>query len=162
MGYSKIPLIWPLICPDNPALLESNPRPVTRGGDIKKPSKRICGNSWPNVSYPSSSDTKTLGNTEKDPDETRSSRWRWSQYTETNVMHFLFNLLSIKDLYMFWALLAHPQEFLHKRHLVYCVHVTSVGFNPGAANWHNTHSIYKVQVALCRASWGWASDARNM
>jgi hypothetical protein len=35
-------------------------------------------------------------------------------------MHFSFNLLRIKDLYMFRALLAHPQEALNKRHLVYC------------------------------------------
>jgi hypothetical protein len=33
-----------------------------------------------------------------------------SQYNETNVMHFSFNLLRIKGLYMFRALLAHPQE----------------------------------------------------
>jgi hypothetical protein len=49
------------------------------------------------------------------------------QYSETNVMHFLFSLLRIKGLYMYWALLAHPQEALHKRHLVYCVCVMSVG-----------------------------------
>jgi hypothetical protein len=49
------------------------------------------------------------------------------QYSETNVMHFLFNLLRIKCLYMFRALLAHLQEALHKRHLVYCVRVMSVG-----------------------------------
>jgi hypothetical protein len=42
-------------------------------------------------------------------------------------MHFLFSLLRIKCLYMFWALLAHPQEFLPKRHLVNCVRVMSVG-----------------------------------
>jgi hypothetical protein len=34
------------------------------------------------------------------------------QYSETNVMHFLFNLLRIKSRYMFRALLAHPQEAL--------------------------------------------------
>jgi hypothetical protein len=34
-------------------------------------------------------------------------------------MYFLFNLLRIKGLYMFRALLAHPQEALHKRLLVY-------------------------------------------
>jgi hypothetical protein len=51
-----------------------------------------------------------------------------SQHNETNVMHFSFNLLRIKGLYMFRALLAHPQEALHKRHLVYCVRVMSVGF----------------------------------
>jgi hypothetical protein len=39
-------------------------------------------------------------------------------YNETNVMHSLFSLLRIKGLYMFRALLAHPQEALHKRHLV--------------------------------------------
>jgi hypothetical protein len=49
------------------------------------------------------------------------------QYNETNVMHFLFNLLRIKGLYMFRALLAQPQEVLHKRHFVYCVRVMSVG-----------------------------------
>jgi hypothetical protein len=41
------------------------------------------------------------------------------QYNETNVMHFSFNLLRIKDLYMFRALLTHPQEALHKRHLIH-------------------------------------------
>jgi hypothetical protein len=30
------------------------------------------------------------------------------QYSETNVMHILFNLLRIKDLYLFRALLSHP------------------------------------------------------
>jgi hypothetical protein len=47
------------------------------------------------------------------------------QYSETNVMHFLFNLLRIKSLYMFRALLAHPQEALDKRHLVYCVRASN-------------------------------------
>jgi hypothetical protein len=47
-------------------------------------------------------------------------------YSETNVLHFLFSLLRIKFLYMFRALLAHPQEALNKRHLVYCVRVVSV------------------------------------
>jgi hypothetical protein len=42
-------------------------------------------------------------------------------------MQFSFNLLRIKGLYMFRALLVHPQEALHKRHLVYCVRVISVG-----------------------------------
>jgi hypothetical protein len=41
-------------------------------------------------------------------------------------MHFLFSLLRIKGLYMFRALLAHPQEALHKCHFVYCVRVMSV------------------------------------
>jgi hypothetical protein len=51
----------------------------------------------------------------------------FTQYSETNLMHFLFNLLRIKGLYMFRALLAHPQEVLHEQHLVYCVRVMSVG-----------------------------------
>jgi hypothetical protein len=46
-----------------------------------------------------------------------------NQYSETSVMHFLFSLLRIKGLYMFRALLAHPLEVLHKRHLVYCLRV---------------------------------------
>jgi hypothetical protein len=46
---------------------------------------------------------------------------------EINVMHFSFNLLRIKGLCMFRALLAHPQEGIHKRHLVYCVRMMSVG-----------------------------------
>jgi hypothetical protein len=42
-------------------------------------------------------------------------------------MHFLFNLLRIKGLYMFRALLSHSQEELYKRHLIYWVRVISVG-----------------------------------
>jgi hypothetical protein len=49
------------------------------------------------------------------------------QYNETNEMHFSFSVLRIKGLYMFRALLVHPQEELHKRHLVYCVCIMSVG-----------------------------------
>jgi hypothetical protein len=48
------------------------------------------------------------------------------QYSETNMMHFLFNLVRVKDLYTFGALLAHPQEAIHKRQLVY-MRVISVG-----------------------------------
>jgi hypothetical protein len=33
-----------------------------------------------------------------------------NQYNETNVMHFSFNLLRIKSLYMFRALVAQPQK----------------------------------------------------
>jgi hypothetical protein len=35
------------------------------------------------------------------------------QYSETNMMHFLFSVLRIEALYMFRALLAHSQETLH-------------------------------------------------
>jgi hypothetical protein len=48
------------------------------------------------------------------------------QYNETNVMHFSFNLLVIKGLYIFRALLAHPQDAMYRRYLVYCVRVMSV------------------------------------
>jgi hypothetical protein len=51
------------------------------------------------------------------------------------VMHFSFNLLRIKGLHLFRALLAHSQEALNKRVLVYCVRVMSVGCTkPGAAS----------------------------
>jgi hypothetical protein len=64
------------------------------------------------------------------------------QYSETNVIHILFNLLRIRGLYMFRALLADPQEAMHERHLVYCLRVMSVGctrlgvklVSPGAVN----------------------------
>jgi hypothetical protein len=42
-------------------------------------------------------------------------------------MHFSFGLIRIKASTCFRALLAHTQEALHKRHLVYCVRVMSVG-----------------------------------
>jgi hypothetical protein len=45
------------------------------------------------------------------------------QYSKTNLMHFLFNSLRIGGLYMFRTLIAHPQEALHKPHLVYCLRV---------------------------------------
>jgi hypothetical protein len=65
-----------------------------------------------------------------------------NQYNETNVMHFSFNLLRINLLYMFRALLAHPQEALHKRHLVYCVKLQS---------WHSQLTFYSRNIpsAVC-------------
>jgi hypothetical protein len=48
------------------------------------------------------------------------------QYSETNVMHFLFNLLRIKGLYMFRGLLFYPHEAPYKHHLVDCGRVMSV------------------------------------
>jgi hypothetical protein len=63
------------------------------------------------------------------------------QYSETNVMHILFNLLRIKGLSMFRALLAHPQEALKSdTFYIACVlcQLAAPGlkfhFNPGAAN----------------------------
>jgi hypothetical protein len=65
-------------------------------------------------------------------------------YSETNVTHFLFSLLRIKGVYMFRALLAHPQEAFHKRHLVYCVRVMSVGCT--RIDVFHTHAIYQVPL----------------
>jgi hypothetical protein len=59
------------------------------------------------------------------------------QYIETNVIHFLFSL-RIKDLYVFRALLAHPQEVFHKRHLVYCVRGSQL-----------TQHARKISSAVC-------------
>jgi hypothetical protein len=44
------------------------------------------------------------------------------QYSATNVMHFLFSLLRTEGLYMFRALLAHPQEVLHKWHFFFYIY----------------------------------------
>jgi hypothetical protein len=60
-------------------------------------------------------------------DVLHGSRVKEDQYNETNMMHFPFNLLRIKGPYMFRALLAAPQEVLHKRHLVCCVRIMSDG-----------------------------------
>jgi hypothetical protein len=66
------------------------------------------------------------------------------------IIRFLFSLLRIKGLYMFRALLAHPQEVLHKRHLIYCVRVMSVGciWWPGDI----TRKQY-TKCHLCSVSW---------
>jgi hypothetical protein len=50
---------------------------------------------------------------------------------------------------MFRALLAHPQEALHKHRLIYCMRfyqlaATSIGVKLVAANRHNTHAVYQV------------------
>src|SRR5215510_6320883 len=71
-------------------------------------------------------------------------------------MHFLFNLLRTKGLYMFRALLAHPQEALHKRHLVYCVCIMSVGCGTVAVLLQPCHSqltLYtrNIPSAVCVA-----------
>jgi hypothetical protein len=71
------------------------------------------------------------------------------QYTETNVMHFSFNLLRIKGLYMFRALLAHPLEALHKRHLEYCLRMMSFGCGTVAV-YLCTNDIIRTQYTTCR------------
>jgi hypothetical protein len=85
------------------------------------------------------------------------------QYNETNVMHFSFNLLRIKGLYMFRTLLGHSQEALHKRHLVYCVRVMSVGCI--RIKVVQLTDITRTQYTKCRlwsAFGGWATNPRNM
>jgi hypothetical protein len=75
------------------------------------------------------------------------------QYSETNVMHFLFNLLSIKGLYMFRALLAHPQEALHKPHLVYCMRVMSVGCTSSTSILVQPTDITRTQYTKYRSNY---------
>jgi hypothetical protein len=82
-------------------------------------------------------------------------------------MHFLFSLLRIKGLYMFRALLAHPQEVLNKRHLVnlYCMNVMSVGctstkFSFGIhvnTAYSNDSLVFKCTVYCV----GWKSFQKN-
>jgi hypothetical protein len=94
-----------------------------------------------------------------------------SQYNETNVKHLSFSLLRIKDLYMFRALLAHPQEALHKRHLVYCVRIMSVGCDTVAVSvqWNQRDALFiqvienqrplHVSSITCSSSGGFAQTA---
>jgi hypothetical protein len=73
-----------------------------------------------------------------------------NQHSETNVMQFLLNVLRIKGLDMFRALLAHPQEALYKRHLVYCIRVMSVGCYrdwSGTGVRHQFHSNHDVNLS---------------
>jgi hypothetical protein len=67
------------------------------------------------------------------------------QYSETNVMHFLFNILRINGIYMFRASLTHPQEVVHKRHLVYCVR--EFHSNPGSSQL--TEQARNIPSAAC-------------
>jgi hypothetical protein len=64
-------------------------------------------------------------------------------------MHILFNLLRIKGLYMFRALLAHPQEALYKRHLVYCVRVMSVGNTRIGVELKLTYQARNIPSGVC-------------
>jgi hypothetical protein len=71
------------------------------------------------------------------------------QYKETNVMHLSFSLLRIKGLYMFRAILAHPQEALHKRYLVYCMRIMSVGCGKVAVKLQPWFSTNWMKSASC-------------
>jgi hypothetical protein len=75
------------------------------------------------------------------------------QYSETNVTYFLFSLLRIKGLYMFRALLAYPQEVLHKRHLVHCMRFMSVGCTRVGVlilRRRYTNSTWYIAFVLCQ------------
>jgi hypothetical protein len=57
---------------------------------------------------------------------------------------------------MFRALLAHPQEMLHKRHFVYCVRIMSVVCATIAVklqSWHTQITLYarNIPSAVCEA-----------
>jgi hypothetical protein len=57
---------------------------------------------------------------------------------------------------MFRGLLAHPQEVRHKRHLVYCVRIMSVGCASIAVSlqsWHSqlTSYVHNIPSAVCGA-----------
>jgi hypothetical protein len=78
------------------------------------------------------------------------------QYNDSNVIHLSFSLLRIKGLFMFRALLAHPQEALHKRHLVYCVRIMSVGCCHGcsqSATVQQPPEDEQVMLERCRGLW---------
>jgi hypothetical protein len=81
-------------------------------------------------------------------------KWSRAQYNETSVMHFSFSLLRIKGLYMFRALFAHLQEVLHKRHLVYCMRIMSVGCATIEVKLQPTYILCTQYTScrLCRAS----------
>jgi hypothetical protein len=70
-------------------------------------------------------------------------------------MHFSINLLRIKGLYTFRALLAHPQEALNKRHLVYCMRIMSVGCGTVAINWMKSASrwFHHTDILWCTVSY---------
>jgi hypothetical protein len=67
-------------------------------------------------------------------------------------MHILFILLGIKGLYMFRALVAHPQEALNKQQLVNCVRVMSVGYGTASLQpYHSQLTLYTSNIpsAVC-------------
>jgi hypothetical protein len=51
---------------------------------------------------------------------------------------------------MFRSLLSHPQEELHKRHLVYCMRVMSVGYTNSTPILVQSADITRTQYTKCR------------
>jgi hypothetical protein len=64
-------------------------------------------------------------------------------------MNFSFNLLIIKGLYIFQALLAHPQEVIHKLHLVNCMLCHDCSFTATVAQ---PTDIIRTQYTKCSLS----------
>jgi hypothetical protein len=85
------------------------------------------------------------------------------QYSTTNIMHILFNLLRIEGLYMFRALLAHIQEAQHKQKLgILCACYFSWLHTPILVQPADiTHTQY-MKCRLCSVFWRWPSNARIM
>jgi hypothetical protein len=83
-------------------------------------------------------------------------------------MHFLFNLLRTENLYMFRALLAHPQEELHSGTWYIACVLCQLAI-PGL-EWNTPVLVQPTDITrtqytncpLCSASWRWASNARKM
>jgi hypothetical protein len=74
-------------------------------------------------------------------------------YIETNVMHLSFNWLRIMGLYMFRALLAHPQESLHSSTwYITCVlcqlAALSYHLRPNTAGWAAGRRLQKDNLSL--------------
>jgi hypothetical protein len=77
-------------------------------------------------------------------------------------MHFLFNLLRIKGIYTFRTLLAHPQEAPNKREDWNGTDISETSSTPILVQPTIIPRTKNIKCCLCFASWGWASNARNM
>jgi hypothetical protein len=78
------------------------------------------------------------------------------QWSKTNKMHFLFNLLRINSLYMLRPLLTHLQEATHKQQLVYWERVMSVGCYESWQQLADVTHMQYTNCCLCSAFWRWA------
>jgi hypothetical protein len=82
-------------------------------------------------------------------------------------MQFVFNLLRIMGLYMFRALLVHPQEAPRKRNLVYCVRVMSVAHSTSILVQPTQHAPRCLKSNACEVSFrlhathGWRRSCRK-
>jgi hypothetical protein len=89
----------------------------------------------------------------------------YPQCNGSNVMHFSFTLLRIKDLYMFRTLVAHPQEVMYVAFGILRVYNARWHGSSFTATVPHPSDIIRTQYAKCRlysASWGWESNVRNM